>query len=62
MYVHGMGPCGMNGFQIGQPIHFNNFIFNNLSNHIIFDKDQRLHRLVFGINGYILQSILVHFP
>lgn len=54
MYAHGMGPCGMNGFQNGQPIQFNNIIFNNLSNLIIFDKDQRLHRLVFGIDGYKL--------
>lgn len=52
-----MGPCEMNGCQNGQSIHF-----NNLFNHFIFNKDQRLHRLVLSIHSQILlQSWLISY-
>lgn len=40
MYAQDAGPHRMNGFQNVQSFHFNHFIFNNLFNHIIFDKEQ----------------------
>lgn len=53
---------GVIGFQSGQSIHFNHLVIRKLFNYFIFDKDQRLHSLVFGIIGHVLLSFLAHLP